>query len=122
MSNKLTFKYKTDHDLEERKSESSRILKEYPNRVPIICEVASNSVLPPLRKTKYLVPYDMCINQFEFLIRRNIDLNQDSALFLFTPTGKTFSGNKTMMEVYNNHKDKQDNFFYIYCDCEVTMG
>ena len=122
MSQKQTFKFKMDHNVEERLNESNRILREYPNRVPIICETAPNSKLPPLRKTKYLVPFDMTVGQFEFLIRRNIELNKESALFLFTPTGKTFVGNKTMMEAYNNHKDKQDNFFYIYCDTEITMG
>ena len=91
------------------------LLREYPNRVPIICEAAPRSVLPPLKKTKYLVPYDMTINQFQFLIRRNLDLTQESALYLITSKGIALIGEKTMMEVYNN-------FLYIYYDCEITMG
>ena len=122
MSNIPKFKFKNDHAEEERKNESSRILREYPNRVPIICEAAPRSVLPPLKKTKYLVPYDMTISQFQFLIRRNLDLNQESALYLITSKGIALIGEKTMMEVYNNHKDKTDNFLYIYYDCEITMG
>ena len=97
------------------------LLREYPNRVPIICEAAPRSVLPPLKKTKYLVPYDMTINQFQFLIRRNINLTKDSALYLIT-NGITLTGDKTMMEVYNNHKDKSDNFLYVFCASEITMG
>ena len=122
MSNNTKFKFKTDHSDEERKNESSRMLREYPNRVPIICEVAPRSILPPLKKTKYLVPYDMTISQFQFLIRRNLDLNQESALYLITSKGISLIGDKTMMEVYNNYKDKIDNFLYIYYDCEITMG
>ena len=122
MSNKHNFKYKIDHNEEERKNESSRILRDYPNRVPIICEVAPNSSLPPLIKTKYLVPYDMTINQFQFLIRRNLDLSKESALYLITSKGISLTGSKTMMEAYNNHKDKSDNFLYIHCDSEITMG
>ena len=122
MSNIPKFKFKNDHTEEERKNESSRILREYPNRVPIICEAAPRSVLPSLKKTKYLVPYDMTINQFQFLIRRNLDLTQESALYLITSKGIALIGDKTMMEVYNNHKDKTDNFLYIYYDCEITMG
>ena len=122
MSNNTKFKFKIDHSDEERKNESSRILREYPNRVPIICEVAPRSILPPLKKTKYLVPYDMTISQFQFLIRRNLDLNQESALYLITSKGISLIGDKTMMEVYNNYKDKIDNFLYIYYDCEITMG
>ena len=122
MSKKVTFKYKLDHPLEERQNESSRILREYPNRMPIICEKAPNSDLPTIKKTKYLVPSDMTVAQFHFLIRRNLDLNEASALYLITPKGVTLIGDKTMMEVYNNHKDKSDNFLYVFCASEITMG
>ena len=121
MKNK-EFKYKNDHTLEERKNESNRILNEYKDRLPVICEVAPDSVLPPLKKTKYLVSYDMTINQFMFLIRRNIELSKESALFLITPNGISLTGNTSMLDLYNIHKDKNDNFFYLYCDCEITMG
>ena len=122
MSNNTKFKFKTDHSDEERKNESSRILREYPNRVPIICEVAPRSILPPLKKTKYLVSYDMTISQFMFLIRRNIELSKETSLFLLTPKGISLVGNSSMLDEYNKHKDKQDNFFYLFCDCEETWG
>ena len=122
MSKNTPFKYKTDHSLEERQNESSRILREYPNRMPIICEKAPNSDLPIIKKTKYLVPSDMTVHQFHFLIRRNLDLNEASALYLITPKGVTLTGDKTIMEVYNNNKDKQDNFLYIYYASELTWG
>ena len=122
MSNKNTFKYKNDHSIEERKNESSRILSTYPNRLPIICEKAPNSDIPSIQKTKYLVPSDMSANQFQFLIRRNINLNQNSALYLITDKGITLTLSQTMMEVYNNNKDKQDNFLYLYYASELTWG
>ena len=122
MSKKPTFKFKSDFSIEERKNESARILRDCPNRVPVIAEVAPDSKdMPILKKNKYLVPYDMTINQFQFLIRRNINLTQDSALYLIT-NGITLTGDKTMMEVYNNHKDKSDNFLYVFCASEITMG
>ena len=122
MSNKVAFKYKLDHPLEERQNESNRILREYPNRMPIICEKAPNSDLPTIKKTKYLVPSDMTVAQFHFLIRRNLDLNEASALYLITPKGLTLTGDKTIMEVYNVNKDKQDNFLYLYYVSELTWG
>ena len=122
MSKKPTFKFKSDFSIEERKNESARILRDCPNRVPVIAEVAPYSKdMPILKKNKYLVPYDMTINQFQFLIRRNINLTKDSALYLIT-NGITLTGDKTMMEVYNNHKDKSDNFLYVFCASEITMG
>ena len=121
MSNKNTFKYKSDHSIEERKNESSRILSTYPNRLPIICEKAPNSDIPSIQKTKYLVPSDMTVSQLLFLIRRNINLNEISALYLIT-NGISLSGSKTMGEVYNNLRDKTDNFLYVFCASEITMG
>ena len=121
MSN-LGFKYKKDHTLEERKNESSRILKEYINRMPVVCERAPNSNLESLKKTKYLVPSDMTVAQFQFLIRRNLDLNEYSALYFITADNKTITGDRTMMEVYNIFKDKQDNFLYLYYASELTWG
>ena len=122
MTKKETFKYKLDHTLEERQNESSRILREYPNRMPIICEKAPNSDLPNIKKTKYLVPSDMTVAQFHFLIRRNLDLNEASSLFLITPKGITLTGDKTIMEVYNINRDKQDHFLYLYYASELTWG
>ena len=122
MSKKEQFKYKSDFNLDERKQESARILRDHPNRMPVICEKAPNSNLPDIKKTKYLVPGDMSVNQFHFLIRRNLDLNEASALYLITPKGVTLIGDKTMMEVYNNNKDKNDNFLYLYYASELTWG
>ena len=116
------FKYKLEHNLEERKQEANQILNGYKNRMPVICECAPNSNLPPLRKTKYLVPGDMTVTQFQFLIRRHLDLNEYSALYLITQKGVTIAGNQTMMEVYNIHRDKHDNFLYLFYASELTWG
>ena len=54
MSKKPTFKFKSDFSLEERKNESARILRDCPNRVPVIAEVAPDSKdMPILKKNKY---------------------------------------------------------------------
>ncbi len=122
MSKKPIFNFQKNFSLEERKNESERIKRECPSRVPVIVEVAPNSKeMPPLKKNKYLVPYDMTINQFHFLIRRSIDLTSESALYLIT-NGISLSGSKTMGEVYNNLRDKTDNFLYVFCASEITMG
>ena len=122
MSKKPIFNFQKNFSLEERKNESERIKRECPSRVPVIVEVAPNSKeMAPLKKNKYLVPYDMTINQFHFLIRRSIDLTSESALYLIT-NGISLSGSKTMGEVYNNLKDKTDNFLYVFCASEITMG
>ena len=116
------FKYKTDHNLEERKQEANRILNEYSNRIPIICERAPNSKLPSINKSKYLVPGDMTISQFQFIIRKQLDLNENYALYLLTNKGVSLVGNITIRQIYINYKDKQDDFLYLYYESELTWG
>ena len=108
--------------LEERKKESNRILSEHKDRMPVIVECAKNSNIPPLKKTKYLAPGDMTVTQFQFIVRRVIDLNEISALYLITEKGVTLTGDRTMMEIYNIYKNKEDNFLYLYCASELTWG
>ena len=117
---KADFKFK-ELDLEERKKEASKILNQYPNRVPIICEPEPNSNIP-LNKNRYILPNDMTVNQFIFLIRKKIDLNDKYAIFLITTKNVTLSGDISLKEVYNTYKDKQDNFLYIYCASEMIWG
>ena len=39
---------------------------------------------------------------------------------LTLPQGVTLTGDRTMMEIYNIYRDKEDNFLYLYCDSELT--
>ena len=67
----------------------------------------------------------MTISQFQFIIRRNLDLEEESALFLLTSKNNknhSLTGDRTVMEIYNIHKDKEDNFLYLYCASELTWG
>ena len=116
------FQYKKKYSLEQRKEEANTILRNYKNRIPVICENAPNSDIPPIKKVKYLVPGDMTVSQFQFIIRKNIDLNKDSALYLFAGKNKTITGDKTIMETYNIYKDKEDNFLYLHFATELTWG
>lgn len=112
-------RFKEKYTLSERQKESSRVLAKYPQKIPIIVEPGSESV-PQIDKEKYLVPSEMTIGQFQFVIRKRLSLNSESALFIFInnsmqPTGELLSN------VYNNHKD-EDNFLYITYCLENTFG
>ena len=122
MGNKGTFQFKTEYTLEERKNMSKSILSKYPNRIPIICEKEPNSELPSLKKTRYLVENNIGINQFQYRIRKKLNIIQDSALFICTSKGKLLIGDTNIMEVYNINKDKEDNFLYLYYVSEKVWG
>ena len=68
---------------EKRKSEAERIRAKYPDRVPVICEKADRSDIPDIDKKKYLVPADLTVGQFHYVIRKRIKLAPEKALFLF---------------------------------------
>ena len=113
-------KFKEDHSFIKRKGEADRIRQKYTDRVPIICDRAPRSDIKKIDKTKYLVPADLTVGQFVFVIRKRIELSHEQALFLFVqdelaPTSALVS------QVYEQHKD-EDGFLYITYAGESTFG
>ncbi len=114
-----SFKKKFRQD--ERASESERIRIKYPDRIPVICEKAQGkSTTPDIDKNKYLVPCDLTIGQFLYVIRKRIKLPPESALFLFV-NGSIPSASMLMSSIYENEKDP-DGFLYITYAQENTFG
>ncbi|GAB5354116.1 hypothetical protein AAMO2058_000091900 [Amorphochlora amoebiformis] len=116
-----TKSYRELKTLEERIDESSRIRAKYPDRVPVICERCNKSrSLAALEKNKFLVPADLTIGQFQFVVRKRLDITPEKAMFLFCG-GKPAVGSKSMAMLYKNNKDK-DGFLYITYAGENTYG
>jgi GABA(A) receptor-associated protein len=105
---------------EKRKSEAERIRAKYPDRVPVICEKADRSDIPDIDKKKYLVPADLTVGQFHYVIRKRIKLAPEKALFLFC--SNSIPPNASLMStVYEEQKD-EDGFLYIQYSGESTFG
>ena len=71
---------------EERLQSSTEIRERYPDRLPCIVEKASSRgaiSAPSLDKNKFLVPQDLTLSQFVFVIRRRLQLDPQSALFVY---------------------------------------
>lgn len=116
----MNFQFKRDHVFEKRRAEGDKIRRKYPDRVPVIVEKAPNTRHPPLDKKKFLVPNDLTVGQFYFLIRKRIHLRPDDALFLFVnncipPTSATIG------LLYHEHHDK-DCFLYMAYSDENVYG
>ena len=106
--------------MQKNKKESERILNKYPDRVPIIVNKEKVSSLPDSKKNKYLVPKDMVISQFIFIIRKNLTLSSSEALFI-TINDKLCASNKKIVELYEEEKH-EDGFLYITYSSENTFG
>ena len=112
--------FKTKNNFEDRLSESTKIMEKYPLRVPIIVEKCNNSLINEIDKNKYLVPSDLNMNQFVYIIRKRIKLDKSQSIFLMI-NDTICPSNTPIGVVYNDHKDN-DGFLYIIYTSENTFG
>ncbi|CAZ80208.1 unnamed protein product [Tuber melanosporum] len=113
-------KFKDEHTFEKRKAEAERIRQKYADRIPVICEKVEKSDIATIDKKKYLVPADLTVGQFVYVIRKRIKLSPEKAIFIFVdevlpPTAALMSS------IYEEHKD-EDGFLYITYSGENTFG
>ena len=111
--------FKNKYKFDKRKDESIRIMQKYPERRPIIIE-KHHKCEYDIDKNKYLVPKDMTLSQFMFVVRKRIKLDPSQSLFI-TVNHSLISGSKLLSEVYNDMKD-EDGFLYITYTGENTFG
>ena len=116
----MKWQFKADHSYEHRCNESSKIITKYPSRIPVIVEKAEGSTIQDIDKRKYLVPADISVAQFMWIIRKRIDLSPEKAIFLFVDKVVPNSCS-TMGAIYADHKD-EDGFLYIAYSGENTFG
>ena len=103
--------YKNKNSFSKRKNESKNVIKKYPDRLPIIVQKYHSSELPDIDKVKYLVPKDMTMSQFTFIIRKRISLEPSQAIFI-TVNSSLVTSSKLLSELYMEEKD-DDGFLYI---------
>lgn len=106
--------------LADRQAEAQRILQKYPDRIPVVAEKALKSDLPEIDKSKYLVPGDLTVAEFQYVIRKRMKLPAEKAIFCFI--NKQLPASSTLMStVYKDNKDK-DGFLYVMYSAESTFG
>jgi GABA(A) receptor-associated protein len=89
-----------------RKEESNRIIAKYPDKIPVVCEKLYNSD-PTISKIKYLIPFNVSLSYFIFLIRKQEALKKEHGIFIIVngfipPTTMTF------IQLYNLFKDNEE--------------
>lgn len=114
--------YKSRNSFEQRSAEAFKIRTNFPGRVPVILEKTSQGKhnLPDIEKNKFLVPADLTIGQFIYVIRKRMALAPELALFLFINNSLPPSG-AILRELYAAHSDP-DGFLYIEYGGENTFG
>jgi len=112
--------FKESFSLEKRVEESTRILLKHPTRIPIIVENSEKSKLIKLDRKKYLIPKNLQLGQFLYIIRKKITLPSDQAMFMFF-NNTLLPTSMLMSEVYSTYKDI-DQFLYGTIYEESTYG
>ena len=113
--------FKCKYSLEDRKKESNRVLTNYPNKIPIICEKSKQSEkIPDIDKHKYLIPMELTVGQFMFVIRKRMKLAPEMAIYIFIK-GAVPPTSALISSLYNDYKD-EDGFLYLEYSGENTFG
>ena len=95
-----------------RKEESTRILNKFPNRIPIVTEKSGgNPDIPLIDKNKFLVPKDLTLGQYAYVIRKRLKINSEHGIFYFI-NNKMLPMGENIANIYHNEKD-EDGFLYI---------
>ncbi|CAM9701292.1 gamma-aminobutyric acid receptor-associated protein-like 2 [Lampetra fluviatilis] len=116
----MKWMFKEDHSFEHRRAESNKIRNKYPDRVPVVVEKVPGSQIGDIDKRKYLVPADITVAQFMWIIRKRVQLPSDKAIFLFID--KTVpQSSASIGQLYEDQKD-EDGFLYVAYSGENTFG
>ena len=85
----------------------------------VICEKVEKSDIATIDKKKYLVPADLTVGQFVYVIRKRIKLSPEKAIFIFVdevlpPTAALMSS------IYEEHKVRKSGLSFK--DSLLTMA
>ena len=118
----ILHEFKKKHSFENRLEQATNIMAKFPTRLPIIIEIhpVNKKSLPPLDKSKYLVPQELTVGQFLYVLRKRLKLNAERAIFLFF-NNQLLPTSELLSSVYQNFKDK-DLFLYGFISSENTFG
>jgi GABA(A) receptor-associated protein len=113
------FQFQTNNPFEKRIQECNLISIKYPKRIPIICETHNNNL--KLQKNKYLVPLDLTISQFMMVLRKQMKINPEESLIIYTENNYVLNGNMLFSYIASIYKNS-DGFLYLIASKEAVFG
>jgi GABA(A) receptor-associated protein len=121
MANIPLGKYRKNVPFDERKLKASLILKQHPDRIPVVVECSETlQAIHPLKKNKFIVPQDLTLAQFMFVIRKHMKLEPEYAIFVFI-NNRLHPSTTPIGIIYAQEKD-EDGFMYLDVFQESTFG
>jgi GABA(A) receptor-associated protein len=114
--------FKRETTFEKRVDICRRIKGKYPNRIPIIIEIANGSNLN-LTRSRFLAPEQISIGGFLNEIRKQTNVQKEEAIFIFCGSGNNVLVPTThnLNSIYEKYRD-EDGFLYLTIALENTFG
>lgn len=112
--------FKNKFSFEHRIRESTNILNEHPDRIPLIIENDKKGTIEHLDKSKYLVPNDITVGHLIHVLRKRISIRPEDAVYLFI-NGVVPPISSHIGVIYDKNKD-EDGFLYCILCGEATFG
>ena len=112
--------FEKKYSMNQRQKEVKSLAARYPDRVPVLIYPTDKNQ-PKIEKNKYLVPRDLSMSQFHYIIKKYISIQPDQAIFLFTKNNTLINSSMTISEIYKQHKSDDDFLYFIY-SIENTFG
>ncbi len=111
--------FKQRFSFEKRREETMKIMEKYPDKIPIVVERNKNCKIQ-IDKSKFLVPKDITVSQFLYVIRKRIKLLPQESFFIFV-NNKIPPSNMLLSELYQKEREACGFLFCIY-SLEQTFG
>ena len=83
--------------------------------------VPASPDVPQIDKHKFLVPSDLSIGQFQYVIRKRLNIEPHKALFLFVDNCVP-STSTLISTIYEESKDSNTLFLFVTYSMENTFG
>tara|TARA_B100000900_G_scaffold353916_1_gene322340 strand:+ start:1721 stop:2062 length:342 start_codon:yes stop_codon:yes gene_type:complete len=105
---------------EMTKEKSRQIMLKNPNRIPVLVTKLHNDL--EMKKTKYLVPFDLTMGQLQYVFRRSLDnIDSSEAIFIFIDKHQLLIQSSAIMkQIYDQYND--DGFLRVHISKENTFG
>jgi len=93
--------------------------KKYPDRLPVIVKPHQIKIHQEKNRERFLMPKNLTISNLIFIIRKQININENQAIFIFV--------NKTLIPMHNTIEEIYDlhnvnGVLYIFYTLENTFG
>jgi len=114
--------FKDRRSFGQRVREVEQVRKEHPSKVPVIIErYRHENQLPPLDRSKFLIPEHVSVGELINILRRRLQLNQSQSVFLIVNGRNLPATAATFSDIYRNEADP-DGFLYIVYASHETFG